>query len=60
MNKQEKLSADLSQEILDMLDSRTLAAGIPKREAAEMYREIASELRDRADTLDAEAEGDGD
>ena len=56
MNRQEKLSEDLAQEIVNMVDSRTLKAGLSLRDAAQTCREIASELRQRADGLDSEAE----
>jgi hypothetical protein len=60
MNRQEKLIEDLSQEIVALIDTRTLDAGLSRREASQTCREIATELRDRADGLESEAEADGE
>ena len=60
MNKQEKLSEDLAQEFVNIVDARTLRAGLSRREAAQTCREIASELQYRADALEREAGADGE
>lgn len=60
MTRQEKLSEDLAVMIVNMADQATLAEGLSRREAALTCREIASELAQRADALDSEADANGE
>ncbi len=46
------------QLLLNYIDGETLRAGISRPTTAELYREIATECRDRARQLDAEEEAD--
>lgn len=54
------LSEQICNEITSDVDRWTLDAGLSRRDAAQIYREIASECRDRANGLDEEAEADGE
>lgn len=54
--KRESLSDRLCHETITRIDSETLEAGLSLRAAAQLYRELASECRDRAAGLDEEAD----
>lgn len=45
-------------QLLSFVDGETLRAGLSKRDAATLYRELANECRERAGQLDHEANKD--
>ena len=56
----ESLFDELSEEFTGIVDSRTLRDGMSKRDAAELYRDLAGEFRMRAEGLEDEADNDDD
>ena len=54
------LDEELQEEFTARVDTATLRAGLSKRDAAAVYRCLADEFRLRAQTLDREADLDGE
>lgn len=56
----DELSEQLSEDVSNQIDRETLREKLSRREAAQICREVASALRERANGLDTEAEADGE
>lgn len=56
----DEISENYMQEFVSTLDRITLQEGVSRRDTARIYREIATEFRDRANQLESEADADGD
>ena len=54
------ISEKACQDIVSMIDTITLRHDISLRDTARIYREVASECRERAAGLDAEADAQED
>jgi len=52
------VSEALCAEVTALVDKATLDAGLGQADAAQVYRELAAECRDRAACLDEEAEAE--
>lgn len=52
---QEELSEKLCQDLVNQIDALTLDHGLSLSQAAQTYREVASEMTSRAQQLEEEA-----